>query len=161
MVEVDKRFIITVEQQIKLVLENSGQIFNSQNLIIEPSGRNTAPCILLGIAQLLTSGAQDNDIVAIVPADHVILNKKGFQETLKLAIDHANINSEIVTIGIRRTFHIRVMATLKKILMTKIKSLKLKNSLKNQILRRRRICFFWRVLLECWYVCVKTRDFTC
>lgn len=104
LVEVDKRFIITVEQQIKLVLENSGQIFNSQNLIIEPSGRNTAPCILLGIAQLLTSGAQDNDIVAIVPADHVILNKKGFQETLKLAIDHANINSEIVTIGIRPNF---------------------------------------------------------
>ena len=56
------------------------------------------------MAKLLEQGATENDVMAIVPSDHVILNKKGFQETLKRAAGAALKESKIVTIGITPNF---------------------------------------------------------
>lgn len=100
----DKRYIVTVKAQEKLADDCSkGEIAN-EGLVFEPSGRNTAPCILLAMAKLLEQGATENDVMAIVPSDHVILNKKGFQETLKRAAGAALKDSKIVTIGITPNF---------------------------------------------------------
>ena len=104
LVESDKRFIVTVKEQAELADSNSQGKVGSKGLIFEPSGRNTAPCILLGLVQLKELGASDEDIVAIVPADHVILNKNGFQGTIKKAAELAASKNKIVTIGITPNF---------------------------------------------------------
>jgi mannose-1-phosphate guanylyltransferase/mannose-6-phosphate isomerase len=67
-------------------------------LICEPSGRNTAPAILLAVLHIL---AIDQDaVLCIFPADHVIQNPNGFHDRLAEAIMLAD-DGYIVTFGIR------------------------------------------------------------
>lgn len=104
LVSESERFIVTVKEQEELVKENSKEMIGDRGIIFEPSGRNTAPCILLSLTHLLSYGASEDDLVAIVPADHVILNQKGFKETLSDAAVAARKEEKIVTIGITPTF---------------------------------------------------------
>ncbi len=99
-VAVNNRFIITVKEQEELCRDHSKAKIQHQCIVFEPSGRNTAPCILLSIASMLKSGLGPEDVVAIIPSDHVILNKTGFQQTLSKASEFSKINKKIVTIGI-------------------------------------------------------------
>jgi mannose-1-phosphate guanylyltransferase/mannose-6-phosphate isomerase len=67
-------------------------------LICEPSGRNTAPAILLAVLHILSI---DKDaVLCIFPADHVIQNLDGFHDRLNAAIALAR-DGHIVTFGIQ------------------------------------------------------------
>jgi mannose-1-phosphate guanylyltransferase len=103
-VEANKRFVVTVKEQEDLCRKSSKGKINSQGIIFEPKGRNTAPCILMSLATLLVKGVGMDDVVAIVPSDHVILNKKGFHETIKKAAAFSHRHNQIVTIGITPHF---------------------------------------------------------
>lgn len=98
------RYIITVKEQEKLAKQSSKGKVGANNILFEPSGRNTAPCILMSLAALEAKKVSLDDIVSIVPSDHVILNKQGFQDTIKKAAQFASETSQIVTIGITPTF---------------------------------------------------------
>lgn len=100
----DLRYVVTVEEQAALAKESGQGKMNEDGLIFEPSGRNTAPCILLSMAALEVKGADENDIVAIVPSDHVILNEEGFRATVAKAASVAAEKGSIVTIGIKPNF---------------------------------------------------------
>ncbi|OUR96532.1 hypothetical protein A9Q84_09285 [Halobacteriovorax marinus] len=100
LIPTDKRYIVTVREQEQLVYSNSKNKIGENGVIFEPSGRNTAPCILLSLATLLKQGASREDVVAILPSDHVILNRSGFQQTLSQASKVAVGQKRIVTIGI-------------------------------------------------------------
>jgi mannose-1-phosphate guanylyltransferase/mannose-6-phosphate isomerase len=69
-------------------------------LIVEPSGRNTAPALTM--AALLASGAGDDAILVAMPADHSIAASDAFQRAVLTAADFAEQGS-IVTLGIRPT----------------------------------------------------------
>jgi mannose-1-phosphate guanylyltransferase len=104
LINYDKRFIVTVKEQKDLCQASSKDKIANNGIIFEPSARNTGPCILMSLASLLKNGASVDDIIVIVPADHVILNKDGFHKTLKKAADFAHIKQNIVTIGITPNF---------------------------------------------------------
>jgi mannose-1-phosphate guanylyltransferase len=104
LVDPENRYVVTVEDQVPMVQELASAMMSEKGIIIEPEGRNTAPCIFLALIQLLSQGAKPDDIVAIVPADHVILNRKGFQACLNRAQRLAHEDQKIVTIGIVPTF---------------------------------------------------------
>lgn len=93
-------FIVTTKDQLEMCLKSQDKA-QKDNIILEPMGRNTAPCIFLSLLSLLNRGAGLDDIVAVVPSDHVILNKKGYQKVMQKAIDVALEYQQIVTIGIR------------------------------------------------------------
>ncbi len=100
----EQRYIVTVKEQESMAhMEADGEI-GENNLIIEPAGRNTAPCILLSIASLIKNGAGLDDLMVIVPADHVILNTRGFLATLGDSLDFIRSKDTLVTIGIPPTF---------------------------------------------------------
>lgn len=103
-VPVENRFIVTVREQEELCRQSSKGKINKNGIIFEPTGRNTAPCILMALANLLENGVGPDDVVAIVPSDHVILNKKGFHSTLEKAADYSHRHQQIVTIGITPHF---------------------------------------------------------
>ncbi|MEI8347084.1 MAG: sugar phosphate nucleotidyltransferase, partial [Pseudomonadota bacterium] len=96
----EARYIVTVKEQEHVARESAGPKIHSDGLIFEPSGRNTAPCILLSMAILESRGAIPEDVVAIVPADHVILNSQGFRDVVKDAFELAVAGEGIITIGI-------------------------------------------------------------
>lgn len=100
----DHRYIVTVKSQQELCQKSSLNLINENGIIFEPSGRNTAPCILLSLLTLLRKGLSLNDVIAIVPSDHVILNQKGFHETLGRAFHLSFEQKSIVTIGITPHF---------------------------------------------------------
>lgn len=95
-----QRYVVTVREQQVLAAESSSELINSNGLIFEPSGRNTAPCVMLSMAHLEKQGVRDEDVLVIVPSDHVILNENGFRETIVKSIEAAISHQSIVTIGI-------------------------------------------------------------
>lgn len=104
LVPVSERYVITVKEQEDLAKDSSKGSAAESGIIFEPSGRNTAPCIILSLASLLANGASGDDVVAIVPSDHVILNEGGFRKVIGEASDIARNKGMVVTIGIPPTF---------------------------------------------------------
>ena len=98
--EVGKRYVVTLREQETLARE----CCFGEELIFEPQGRNTAPCILLALASLSASGVPSDSPVIIVPSDHVVFNTSGFRETVVKAAGVACKCGGIVTIGISPAF---------------------------------------------------------
>ena len=71
-----------------------------QSLILEPFGRNTAPAIALAAMKLVDDGR--DELLLVLPADHVIKNQKAFQRSLALATNAAE-NGDMVLFGIPAT----------------------------------------------------------
>ena len=67
-------------------------------IIAEPCGRNTAPAILLAMLNILKN--EDDAVLCIFPADHVIRNNDAFHEKLLSSIKLAEMGY-IVTFGIK------------------------------------------------------------
>ncbi len=99
----ERRFVVTVDGQAQLVRDCAGDMMANEGIILEPSGRNTAPCILLGLHSLLQRGATPHDVVAITPSDHVVNDKKAFCQVVEVANRAACELNKIVTIGIPPT----------------------------------------------------------
>ena len=89
--------IVTGAEQAALVRKQLPDV-PAGNIIVEPVGRNTAPCICLAATKIYQ---QDPDAVMLVlPADHHIGNPDGFRACLKAAADAARETCALVTIGI-------------------------------------------------------------
>ncbi|MDR3322081.1 MAG: mannose-1-phosphate guanylyltransferase, partial [Synergistaceae bacterium] len=71
-------------------------------VIEEPEGRNTAPAIALGIAELLLSGAAPDDLLLVCPSDHIIRDEERFIQAVGVALA-ASRAGNIVTFGIEPT----------------------------------------------------------
>ena len=69
------------------------------NLIIEPEGRDTAPCIALTAAYLSHRYPEEDLVLAVLPADHLINQPELFRQTLAGAMALAAQEPVLVTIG--------------------------------------------------------------
>jgi mannose-1-phosphate guanylyltransferase len=72
-----------------------------ENILIEPVGRNTAPCI--GLAALHILKRVTDDVMLVLPSDHRIGDEAAFREVLQAAADAALQGDPLVTVGIRPT----------------------------------------------------------
>ncbi len=84
------------------VLEKQANVLPRKNLIYEPVGKNTLPCI--GLAAMFADKIDPNGVMVVSPADHLIKNTGLFRKTIEAAIDTAINNNGIVTIGITPTY---------------------------------------------------------
>ena len=73
----------------------------NENLIIEPAFKDTAAAI--GFGSLYIQRRQHEATLVVLASDHLILNPEEFIETLKLGADEAELNQDIITLGIRPT----------------------------------------------------------
>jgi len=71
------------------------------NIIVEPVGRNTAPCI--GLAALYLKRRNPDETMVVLPADHLITDEGQFVETLSAADEMARRTPSLITIGITPT----------------------------------------------------------
>lgn len=100
LVEEGELYVVVGERFAHLAAEQLPTL-TTQQIIIEPSGRNTAPAIGLACVHLYQ---RDPDaVVAFLPADHVITDTEGFQNALRNAFQAAAAG-HIVTLGITPTF---------------------------------------------------------
>ncbi len=73
-----------------------------ENIIGEPVGRDTAPCIALAVAVVSAKSSSKNPVMGIFPADHVIRDSKSFSNVINDSIN-ASEKGNIVTIGVKPT----------------------------------------------------------
>ena len=70
-----------------------------RNVLVEPVGRNTAPCI--GWAARIVEHREPRGTMAVLPADHHIGDEETFRTTLHRALEHARRSGDLTTVGIR------------------------------------------------------------
>lgn len=71
-----------------------------ENILAEPVGRNTAPCV--GWAAAVIARIDPTARIAVLPADHHIGDESGFQDVLRQSLAAAG-DGDMVTVGIRPT----------------------------------------------------------
>ena len=69
-----------------------------ENLLLEPYGRNTAPCIAYAAYSLLKRDPLA--VMAVTPADNLIEGEEAYRDTLREALDYAAGHDALVTLGI-------------------------------------------------------------
>ncbi len=93
-------FISTNEQYINDVKKQVPKI-PQNNIIGEPVGRNTAPCV--GLASIILKQFDETAKMLVVPADHLIENHDEFRKTILGGLQFVEENDAIVTLGINPT----------------------------------------------------------
>ncbi len=71
----------------------------AENILIEPVGRNTAPCI--GLAAIHIRKRSPDAVMFVLPSDHLIADTKSFLASLTAAREMAKRGDCLVTIGIK------------------------------------------------------------
>jgi mannose-1-phosphate guanylyltransferase len=95
-------WVITSNQIAEGVKEQLPELA-SQNLLIEPEGRDTAAAVAWASLEIKKRYGEDA-IIGFFPADHWIANQEAFAQTLDAACELAATTEAIVTLGIKPTF---------------------------------------------------------
>ena len=90
-------YIVTASIQVELIKQQLPNL-PRQNIIIEPFGMNTAPCIALSV-EYLKSIYRHKETMLVLPADHIIKEQDKFLEALNPAEREAE-KGYLITFGI-------------------------------------------------------------
>ena len=97
LIPVERIFVCTGEKYVSLVKSQLPEL-PERNIIIEPQGRNTAPCIALS-AIIIQRYYKDANMV-VLPADHLIKYEGKFRKLLSKGEEFINLKKEaILTLG--------------------------------------------------------------
>lgn len=73
-----------------------------ENILVEPEGRNTAPCLALSLVEIERRVPQG--VMVVLSADHWIGDKEAFIKDVETAVKHAATQGELVVFGIQPTY---------------------------------------------------------
>jgi mannose-1-phosphate guanylyltransferase len=90
-------YIVTNESYKDLVIKQIPGISEDQ-IISEPTRRNTAPCIAYASYKIFSRNKNANLIVA--PSDHIIMKEDEFVSIINSALEAASKNNWLITLGI-------------------------------------------------------------
>ena len=93
-------YVVTSNEYVDIVAEQLPAI-PKENILAEPSRKNTAPCVAYISFKLLQKDPEAALIVA--PSDHMILDGEGFQSIATKALDFVSKKDAFITLGIKPT----------------------------------------------------------
>lgn len=93
-------YILSNQQYLGLIQEQLLDIAVN-NILLEPSRNNTAPCIAYASYKILKQNPDANIVVA--PSDHLILKETEFLDKITQALEYTATNDALVTLGISPT----------------------------------------------------------
>lgn len=91
-----ERTLILASEAHRKLLRNAP--VPAENVVYEPVGRNTAPC--LGLAAHLIEARAPGGLLCALPADHFIGQTKAFQRLIQAGAKLASAREAIVTLGL-------------------------------------------------------------
>jgi len=94
----DNILVVTGKKHARTLMKQLPEI-PSRNIIIEPEGRNTAACI--GLAALYIRKIVTDDLMIVLPSDHVIADSEQYLNAIRTAVKTASAENGLVTIGIK------------------------------------------------------------
>ena len=101
-VEIETPLVVCIKDHRFIVMEQlSSRNLEAQRILMEPFGRNTAPAVALTAMMLVNEGR--DELMLVLPADHVIEDQKALQRALALATG-ADERGEIVMWGVPKTY---------------------------------------------------------
>lgn len=93
-------YIVTSQEYTDLTARQLPQLGPDQ-ILAEPSRRNTAPCIAYATYKIASRDPQAN--IVVLPADHLILKEDLFAQRLQTALNFTATHDVLVTLGITPT----------------------------------------------------------
>lgn len=94
-----ENFLVVTNRNYKgLVLEHLPELKENQ-VLCEPIGRNTAPCIAYAAYSLLKRDPEANMIVT--PSDHLVLNESDFHTIIRECLEFSSREGALMTVGIQ------------------------------------------------------------
>jgi mannose-1-phosphate guanylyltransferase len=97
-----ERILILINVEQEAAVRDLLKKFPRENIIAEPHKRDTAAAVALGAGWV--AGRDHAATMLVLPADHVIADRKAFQETMTIAAAAAEETGALVTIGIKPTW---------------------------------------------------------
>ncbi len=91
-------YIVTNEQYADLIKEQLPQLAEHQ-VLLEPTRRNTAPCIAYAAYHIMALNPKANIVVA--PSDHLIIKEDEFLEDVRKGFEFVTDHDALLTMGIR------------------------------------------------------------
>lgn len=99
-VECESPVVICNEQHRFIVAEQLRQLNKlTENIILEPAGRNTAPAIALAALAAKRHSPENDPLMLVLAADHVIADEDAFRAAVRNAMPYAEAG-KLVTFGI-------------------------------------------------------------
>jgi mannose-1-phosphate guanylyltransferase len=96
-----ERILVVTNRQQKKVISAQLASLSDANYLLEPSARNTAPCI--GLAALHILKNDPDGVMVVLPSDHLVKDPVEFRRVVKNAVETAVRQEALVTIGIPPT----------------------------------------------------------
>ena len=93
-------FIVTAQEYVEIVKKQLPDL-PEENIVAEPSRKNTAPCIAYIAFKLIQKDPEAVMIAA--PADHLVLEPEEFIRIAQKSLDFVSTVNALVTIGIKPT----------------------------------------------------------
>jgi mannose-1-phosphate guanylyltransferase len=94
--------IVTNKSQADILNETLLSEVPRENVLKEPTARNTAACVLY--AALAIKKKYGDGIMAVLPSDHYFTDTEGFRDILRKTCFAAEETGKLVTIGIKPSF---------------------------------------------------------
>lgn len=94
-------YILTNERYLDITLAQLPEI-NSEQVVLEPAMRNTAPCILLSALKIKKKN--QNALMLVAPSDHWIEDEAAFANDVEACFTASSQNDILMTLGIHPTF---------------------------------------------------------
>lgn len=91
-------FVVTNIDYKEIVMEQLPELSENQ-ILCEPSRRNTAPCVAYAAYKIREINPEANLVIA--PADHLILKENDFIHTIDIALKQAASSNSLLTLGIK------------------------------------------------------------
>jgi mannose-1-phosphate guanylyltransferase len=105
LIPIENVFVITVARYAEETLKHIPEL-PPENLVLEPEGKNTAPCIAYGTLRIKRSA--EDPVVVVLPADHAVGDDEGFRDVLEFAKGASSVRLEngscpLITLGVTPT----------------------------------------------------------
>lgn len=105
LIPIENIFIVTVSRYAEETMRHIPEL-PARNLVLEPEGKNTAPCIAYGTLRIMSSA--EDPVIAVLPADHAVGDDEEFRSVLRFAGETAlrklqNGNYPLITLGVTPT----------------------------------------------------------
>lgn len=91
-------YIVTSDIYKELVMDQLEGI-PEENILLEPSRRNTAPCIAYAAYRIKQKNK--DAVMVVAPSDHLVLKENAFNDTIQTAVNQAKSSGNLVTLGIK------------------------------------------------------------
>jgi len=97
LVPLENTYVVVGREHVGIVREQLPEL-PRKNIIVEPMGRGTAPCV--GLAATRLSRIDPEGVMIVLPADHVIADEERFRHLLNDAAIVAEAGTHLITLGI-------------------------------------------------------------